>query len=299
MQTNTKILDKHFKYLAPTTLEDALKYLSHYKKENLKILAGGTDLLVKMKTTDLSADYLMNIKGIKELDYIDIEVGLKIGAVTSLSGVVKEKKVKEKYIALFEGIHSMAAPAIRNMGTVAGNLGNASPAADTIPPLIVFGAKVKLTSKQKERIILVEDFITGVGKTVLDPDELITEIIIPKTGENCGSAFIKNSRVKADLSKINCAIYLEREANRCKEIRIAFGSVAIKVIRARKTENILKGMVLNPELMSHALLEASKEIQPIDDIRSTADYRIMVAGKMLQVAIELAWARADNEGRGE
>ena len=292
MQTNTKILAQEFEYLAPKTIDEALDLLDKYKDKNIKILAGGTDLLVKMKTIDLKIDYLINIKNISELNFVDTNQGLRIGAVTPLSRIIREEKVKIKYSALYEGIMSMAAPAIRNMGTMAGNLGNASPAADTVSPLIAYGAEVKLQSKRGERTVLVEDFIIGVGETIMKPDELITEINIPEVNKNTGSAFLKKSRVKADLSKINLAIYLEREGNICKDCKIVFGSVAIKVLRAEKTENLLKGQIVNSELINKAAEKASCEIKPIDDIRSTAEYRIAMSKEMLKDGFELAWARA-------
>jgi carbon-monoxide dehydrogenase medium subunit len=292
MQTNTKILAKEFEYLAPKTLGEALNLLDEYKDKNIKILAGGTDLLVKMKTTDLQVDYLLNIKNIPELDFIDTTQGLKLGAITPLSHIAKEEKVKMNYAALYEGIMSMAAPAVRNMGTVAGNLGNASPAADTVPPLIAYGAEVKLQSKRGERTVLMEDLITGVGKTLLEPDEMITEINISEIPKNTGSAFLKKSRVKADLSKINLAVYLEREDNICKDCKIVFGSVAIKALRAEKTENLLKEQTVNSELINKAAEQASLEIKPIDDIRSTAEYRIAMSKEMLKNGFELAWVRA-------
>ena len=292
MQTNTKILAKEFEYLAPKTLDEALNLLDKYKDKNIKILAGGTDLLVKMKTTDLQVDYLLNIKNIPELDFIDTTQGLKLGAITPLSHIAKEEKVKTNYTALYEGIMSMAAPAVRNMGTVAGNLGNASPAADTVPPLIAYGAEVKLQSKRGERTVLMEDLITGVGKTLLEPDEMITEINISEIPKNTGSTFLKKSRVKADLSKINLAVYLEREENICKDCKIVFGSVAIKALRAEKTENLLKEQTVSSELINKAAEQASLEIKPIDDIRSTAEYRIAMSKEMLKNGFELAWARA-------
>ena len=292
MQTNTKILAKEFEYLAPKTLDEALDLLDKYKDKNIKILAGGTDLLVKMKTTDLQVDYLLNIKNIPELDFIDTTQGLKLGAITPLSHIAKEEKVKMNYAALYEGIMSMAAPAVRNMGTVAGNLGNASPAADTVPPLIAYGAEVKLQSKRGERTVLMEDLITGVGKTLLEPDEMITEINISEIPKNTGSAFLKKSRVKADLSKINLAVYLERKGNTCQDCKIVFGSVAIKALRAEKTENLLKEQTVSSELINKAAEQASLEIKPIDDIRSTAEYRIAMSKEMLKNGFELAWARA-------
>ena len=292
MQTNTKILAQEFEYLAPKTIDEALDLLDKYKDKNIKILAGGTDLLVKMKTINLKVDYLMNIKNIAELNFLDTADGLKVGAVTPLSHIIREEKVKMKYSALYEGIMSMAAPAIRNMGTMAGNLGNASPAADTVPPLIAYGAEVKLQSKRGERTVLVEDFITGVGKTIIEPDELITQINIPEINKNTGSAFLKKSRVKADLSKINLAVCLEREGNVCRDCKIVFGSVAIKALRAEKTEGLLKGQMINSALIDKAAEEVSSELKPIDDIRSTAEYRKAMSKEMLKDGLELAWARA-------
>jgi len=292
MQTDSKILAQEFEYLAPKTLDEALDLLEKYKDKNIKILAGGTDLLVKMKTINLKVNYLMNVKNISELNFVDTEQGLRIGAATPLSHIIKEEKVKVKYSALYEGIMSMAAPAIRNMGTMAGNLGNSSPAADTVPPLIAYGAELKLQSKRGEHTVLVEDLITGVGKTIMKPNELITEIIIPEINKNTGSAFLKKSRVKADLSKINLAIYLEREGNICKDCKIVFGSVAIKVLRAEKTEELLKGQIINSELINKVAEEVSSEIKPIDDIRSTAEYRMAMSKQMLKDGLELAWARA-------
>lgn len=294
MQTNTKILAKEFEYLAPKTLEEALNLLDALKEKRLKLLAGGTDLLVKLKTTDLEVDYLMDIKNIPELDFIHVDQGLKIGAMTPLSHIVKEDKVKWNYTSLYEGIQSMAAPAIRNMGTIAGNLGNASPAADTVPSLIAYQAEVILKSKRGERKVLVEDLIVGVGKTIIQNDELITQIMIPEILKNSGSIFLKKSRVAADLSKINLAIFLRRDGNVCKDCRIVFGSVAIKALRAKKTENLLKGQIIVDELINKAAKEASLEIKPIDDIRSTAEYRIAISRVMLKEGFELAWARAKN-----
>ena len=119
-----------------------------------------------------------------------------------------------------------------------------------------------------------------------------TKINIPQINKNTGSAFLKKSRVKADLSKINLAIYLERESNICKDCKIVFGSVATKVLRAEKTENLLKGQIVNSELINKAAEEASCEIKPIDDIRSTAEYRVAMSKEMLKDGFELAWERA-------
>ena len=295
MQTNTKILAREFEYLAPKTLDETLSLLDNYKDKSARILAGGTDLLVKMKTIDLKTDYLINIKNIPELNFIDTTDGLKIGAAVSLSRIERIGKVKERYPALYEGIKSMAAIAVRNMGTIAGNIGNASPAADTVPPLIAYGAEVKLVSKRGERTVLVEDFVTGVGKTVIEADELITQVNIPEMKKNSGSAFSKKGRVKADIAKINLAVYLEREGNICRDCKIVLGSVAVKAIRAKEAEGLLKGQTVSTSLIDKIAKRASEEIKPIDDIRSSVEYRTEIARVMVEDTVRIAWERAGGE----
>jgi len=295
LQTNTKILAQEFEYLAPKTLDEALSLLDNYKDKSARILAGGTDLLVKMKTIDLKTDYLINIKNIPELNFIDTADGLKIGAAVPLSHIERIEKVQERYPALYEGIKSMAAIAVRNMGTIAGNICNASPAADTVPPLIAYGAEVKLVSKRGERTVSVEDFITGVGKTVIRADELITQVNIPEMNKNSGSAFSKKGRVKADIAKINLAVYLEREDNICKDCKIVLGSVAVKAIRAKEAEGLLKGQTVSASLIDKITKKASEEIKPIDDIRSSVEYRTEIARVIVEDAVKIAWERAGGE----
>jgi len=295
MQTNTKILAQEFEYLAPKTLDEALSLLNNYKDKSARILAGGTDLLVKMKTIDLKTDYLINIKNIPELNFIDTSYGLKIGAAVSLSHVERIGKVKERYPALYKGIKFMAVIAVRNMGTIAGNICNASPAADTVPPLIAYGAEVKLVSKRGERTVLVEDFITGVGKTVIEADEIITQVNIPEVNQNSGSAFSKKGRIKADIAKINLAVYLERKDNFCKECRIVLGSVAAKAIRVKDAEGLLKGQTVSTSLINKIAKKASEEIKPIDDIRSSVEYRTEMARVMVEDTLRIAWGRAGGE----
>lgn len=276
-------------------MNEALSLLEKYKGKNVKILAGGTDLLVKMKTIGLKADYLINIKNVPELNFVDIFDGLKLGAVIPLSHIERIEKVKERYPALYEGIKSMAAIAVRNMGTIVGNICNASPAADTVPSLIAYNAEVKLVSKRGERTILVENFITGVGKTVIEADELVTQVNIPEINENSGSAFSKKGRIKADIAKINLAVYLEREDNICRDCKIVLGSVAVKAIRAKEAESLLKGQRVSTFLIDEIAKKASEEIKPIDDIRSSVEYRTKIARVMVEDAIKIAWERAGGE----
>jgi len=295
LSSNTKLLTQEFEYFAPKTLEEALDLLYKYKDKNTKILAGGTDLLVKMKTIGFEVDYLINIKEIPELKFIDTAEGLKIGAAVPLSHIERIEKVKEKYSALYEGLKSMAAIAVRNMATIPGNICNASPAGDTISPLIAYGAELKLISKSGERIVLIEDFITGVGETVIKKDELVTQVIIPEITKSSGSAFSKKSRVKADIAKINLAVWLKREDRTCKDCRIVFGSVFIKSIRIKKAEELLRDQAVSNDLVAKAAKKASREIRPVDDVRSTAEYRTNLAQIMAEDTLKLAWNRSGGE----
>ncbi len=294
--STSRILTQEFEYFAPHTLQEALDLLDKYKDEKVKILAGGTDLLVKMKTLDLQIDYLINIKEIPELKSIETNnQELKIGATVPLSQLERMEIIKEKYPALDEGIKSMAAIAIRNMGTLPGNICNASPAGDTIPPLMVYEAQLKIVSKEGERFIPVEDFLRGVGETIIKKEELVSQVIIPEPPPNSGSAFAKKSRVKADIAKINLAIWLEREGKTCKDGRIVLGSVFIKALRAKKAEGLLKGQSISKELLTEVARQAAEEIKPIDDIRSTAEYRTALARVMVEDTLKLAWQRAGGE----
>jgi len=296
MNINSKILSQKFEYFAPKTLEEALNLLNQFRDTNIKVLAGGTDLLVKMKTDEnIKVDYLVNIKSIPELNFIDTQEGLKIGATTPLSMIEREEKIITEYSALSEGIKSMAAIAIRNMGTMVGNICNASPAGDTIPPLMAFNASVKLANKEGTRSVLVEDFIIGTGETILKPDELVVQVNIPKINVNSGSAFSKKSRISADIAKINLAVWLEREGKICTDCRIVFGSVFFKTIRAKKAEELLRGQEVNPDLIIKVAKKTSEEIRPIDDIRSTAEYRNALARVMAEDTLKLAWKRAGGE----
>ncbi len=297
--STSRLLTQEFEYFAPHTLKEALDLLYKYKDEEVKILAGGTDLLVKMKTLDMKVDYLINIKEIPELKAVETNnQGLKIGATVPLSQLERREIIKEKYPALYEGIKSMAAIAIRNMATLPGNICNASPAGDTIPPLMVYEAQLRIESKEGERLVPVEDFLRGVGETIIRKEELVSQVIIPAPSSNSGSAFSKKSRVKADIAKINLAIWLEREGKTCKDARIVLGSVFIKALRAKRAEGLLKGEMVNKELLTQVARKAAEEIKPIDDVRSTAEYRTALARVMVEDTLKLAWERAGGELEG-
>lgn len=295
MKTNTKILATEFEYLECHSLTDVLDALTRYNGK-AKILAGGTDLLTKMKSGMLQCEQLIFVKKIEALKYLILDNNtLRIGPMISLRDIEKNEQVKAYYSALFEAVRSMAATSVKNMATIGGNLCNGSPAADTAPPLLVYGATLKLTSIRGERIVPVEDFFVGPSKTVLASDELLTEIIIPDLGEYVGSSFLKLGRVAADIAKINVAVCLNRTGRTVRNCRIAFGSVAPTPIRVPQAEAILVDQVMTDELITSVAKTAASLIKPITDNRSTSSYRQQVSKVILEEAIRSAWQRAGGE----
>jgi len=290
---NSHIVAQEFEYLEPKTIEEAILQLNTYG-DKAKVIAGGTDLIVQMKMDMVHPEYLINIARIPALRYLIHDKGLRIGALTPFQELQKWILIREKYTALFEAARSVSRTQIKNMGTVGGNLCNASPAADSAPPLLVLGGKVKLVGGGPERVVPLENFYVGPGKTVLSPKELLVEVQLPESKDGTGSAFLKVVRVAADPAKLNVAVAIERENNVCRDCRIALGSVAPKPFRTIEAEDILKGKRLTMDLIEKTSKRASEEIQPITDIRSTVEYRREVTKVIVRDAIKLAWERAAN-----
>lgn len=288
---NTHILAQEFDYLEPKTIEEAVQSLAKHGKK-AKVIAGGTDLLVKMKMGEVHPEVLINLSRIPALRYLIEEKGFRLGALTTFRDLEKSRTIKGKYTALFEAARSVSSVQIKTMGTIGGNLCHGSPAADSAPPLIVLRGKVKLIEDGRERTLPVEEFFVGPGETVLSPKELLVEIQIPDRAGEMGSAFLKMGRVAADLSKVSVAVAMVREGDVCKDCRIALGAVAKTPLRARRGEEILKGKKVTEALIEKTGEQVSLEIQPITDPRSTAWYRKEVAKVMTRDAIQLAWERA-------
>jgi CO/xanthine dehydrogenase FAD-binding subunit len=289
--TNTRILMQEFDYYTPPTLLEALHLLKEHGDE-AKVMAGGTDLLVQMKQEIIAPKYLINIRNIQELSMIEHAKDLKMGAAVLLNDTLHFIKGDKRFRALSDALESLAEVQVRNMGTLGGNLCNASPAADSAPPLLVYDAKVKLASAQGERILPLEDFFKDVNRTDLAIDEMMTEILIPYPEEGTGGAFMKTKRVGADISKISCAISVKRESDICLSSKIAFGSVAKVPIRIKAAEGALRKEKVNEALLLRIGELIMDEINPISDIRSTAEYRREMAKILFLDVFDLAWERA-------
>lgn len=275
MEAELRPLPK-FNYFSPSSLGETLKMLRDYKGKS-RLLAGGTDVLVKMKKGAVSPDVVVDLSKISELSFIELAGGnLRIGGLTRLADIGESSLVREKAQALAEAIDVLASSQVRNRATIAGNLCNASPAADTAPPLLVLDASVKLQSPDGERIVPLAEFFLGPEQTVAKPEEVLTEVIIPL--QEGTSAFIKLGRRKAfTLSITSVAAFARVKNGRFEEVRVALGAVAPTPMRARKVEEALKGKEANKENIEKAAESVKEECCPITDVRASAEYRTEMA----------------------
>ena len=266
-----------FEYHAPSSLNEALDQLSRHG-DKAKVLAGGTDLLVSMKKREILPEHLINLKGLQELKYIhyDNEHGLEIGVLVTLGEIERSRIVREKFSALWDAVNVIAAPQIRSLATIGGNLCSAVPSADTAPPLVALGASVTLAGRNGERTLLVEDFFEGPEASVLKPDEILTHVSIPNPPENSAGAYLKLMRRNAmDLALVGVAasVRLNQVKKVCKEARIALGAVAPTPMRASRAEQVLLNKEVNEHLATEAGKVAAEEALPMTDIRASKEYR--------------------------
>jgi len=266
-----------FEYLEPKTVKEAVSLLGKYGNK-AKVLAGGTDLVPALKDKTIQPEYVISIGSLVDLDYIhlDGDGSLKIGALTTIRSIEQSAQLSPRYSVICQAAKQMGSIAVRNVATVGGNLCNAAPSAELAPALVVMSATAKLVSPAGERIVPLEDFFTGPGATVLKNDEILTEIQIPAPPADTAGIYIKYSaRGGEDLALVGVAVLvtLNPGDSVCTEARVALGAVAPIPMRARKAEELLKGKRIDRELAVKAAQIAAEESRPIDDVRSTADYR--------------------------
>jgi CO/xanthine dehydrogenase FAD-binding subunit len=286
-----------FEYFAPKTIEEACSLLAKYKGE-ARVLAGGTDLLVQMKNREVTPRYLINIKDIPDLDYIryDDKEGLRIGALTPIEALKTSTLIRRRFGILSQAAAVLGTVQIRNRGTIAGNLCNASPAAETAPALITLAAKARIVGVAGERAVALEDFFVGPGQTVLQTGEIVTEIQVPNVPPRSGGAYLKHSIKRMDIAIVGVGVVITLNGEVCNDIKIALGAVASTPIRAKKAEEIIRGQGLDSELMERAAQTASEESRPIDDIHSYAQYRKQMVKVLAKEAMKQAGDEAKSGG---
>jgi len=267
-----------FQYLSPGNLSEAISLLAKYREE-AKVIAGGTDLVVQMRRGVIKPKFVVDITGIPGLDYIryDDTQGLRIGALTTIRVLEKSADLWQRYPIISQAACKLGSAAIRNVATVGGNLCNAMPIADTAQALLALSAKVRTLGPEGERVVPLEDFFTGVGKTSLKIGELLVEIQVPVPLPNTRGLYLKHlTRGSIDLPIVNVAVLvtLEPEDKVCKDIKIVLGSVASTPIRARKAEEIMRGKRIDDALIHRTAQVASDEAHPRPgSIRASVEYK--------------------------
>jgi CO/xanthine dehydrogenase FAD-binding subunit len=280
-----------FDLFRPPTLVGALEMMSTLDAP--MPIAGGTDVIPTFKDLGSKPVQLIDLGLIDELRGVDEEDGyVLIGPTTTHAQLLASKLVEEAAPALYDAARWIGSVQIRNRGTVGGNLCNASPAADSAPPLLVHAAEAHIISLEEGHWIPLQELFKGPKMTVLEKNEILGGLRFPLV-RGAGSSFQRIGRRRGfTLSVVNAAVYIERDGAKIKEARIALGSVAPTPIRAPKVEAKLRGREMSEALIAEAAVGCIETAKPIDDIRGTAEYRKDMVGVLVKRAMREAWTRA-------
>jgi CO/xanthine dehydrogenase FAD-binding subunit len=280
-----------FELFTPQSIDEAVGMLVQFR-DQVSVLAGGTDLLIWKYIRKNHTPYVLSLSAINDMDYLDYipGEGLRIGARAKVAQLLDHPEVTAKFPALHEAAKTFATPQIRNMATVMGNILRGSPAGDCSCAMLALGGQVILRGPEGQRAVDIDDFWISYGVTARRSDELAVELRIPDQTASSRSAFLRLTRVNEDLAKINVAVGLEMQGDTVLQARIAMGCVGPTLLRLRKAEQLLKGARISATLLEQVAAAAQEEVAPIDDQRSTAEYRNAVSGVILRRVIERAAA---------
>ncbi len=262
---------KAFEHYAPDSIEELLEMLK--SKPNAKLIAGGTDLLLQMKQGTAQPETVISLKNVEELRGFSVSKnGYRLGAGMTLRGITRSNELTQNFPGLVYAAGVVASEQIRTLATLGGNICNASPSADMVPPLIALDAVVQLVSNQGQRDLSLSEFFKGPGESILKSGEIMHSIFLPHPSGNM--IYSKHAPRKfMDLAVVGVAVRLAKKNGKINEARVALGAVGPVPFRAEKTEALLAGQALTTELMLEAGEMAAGECVPIDDIRGSAWYR--------------------------
>jgi len=276
-----------YQLVTPSSLAKALDVLAD-QRGVWKPFAGGTDLMVLLESGNLRHRNYINIWNLKELRQISVSNDyVVLGALTTYTDVQSNPILHQEFPMLCQAASETGGLAIQNRGTLGGNIVNASPAADSPPALLAYDAEIELTASTGSRWIPYHGFHTGYKQMQIRNDELLTNIRLPRKTNHCYHYYRKVGTRKAQaISKVCLAALGQKKNKQIADLRIAFGSVAPIVIRCTKTEDALRGQQLDQSAIRLGRQSLTNEITPIDDIRSTATYRLRVATNLLADFLE-------------
>jgi CO/xanthine dehydrogenase FAD-binding subunit len=276
-----------FEYHRPRTLAEAFDLMEKFKGR-AKYIAGGTDIMVRIRQKVLQPEALISLRGIGDLSGIRNGEGVSLGGGTLIREIERDEGIAESYPGLAQAARVLANPQVRNVATLAGNLGNAAPSADCAPPLLVLDARLTAAGPGGTREIPIDGFFTGPGRTCLEPGEILTRIFLPPREKHSGMAFLKTGRVNQDIAVVNASALLVMEGGVCRKCRLAVGAVAPVPLRLKGIEKIMEGEEIHPALLERVGEMVEQEVSPITDVRSTEEYRRVLSGVLVKRAIRQA-----------
>jgi carbon-monoxide dehydrogenase medium subunit len=281
------------RYESPGTAEAAIGLLSR-ERGSARVLAGGTDLLVQLKSGTVEPDLIVDIKKIREMYELTTENGFKIGAAVSCAALSEHAGLKRSWPGVVEAAALIGSTQIQGRATVVGNLCNASPAADSVPAMIAAGAVATVAGPSGRRELPVEAIGTGPGKTSLAKDEIVISVFLPARPRHSGDAYLRFiPRTEMDIAVVGAGVSLTLgDDGICKAARVALGAVAARALLVEDAARALIGTPVDSKALERLSAAASAACRPIDDKRGTKEFRIKVAGVLARRAAERALERA-------
>jgi carbon-monoxide dehydrogenase medium subunit len=282
-----------FEYRTPKNLKEVNATLKEFGSD-AKLIAGGTALVIMMKQRLVRPTCLVSLRSVRGLNGIELKNGgIAIGGLATHREVEGSVLIRRRLPMLAETYHHVATLRVRNMATVGGGLAHADPNQDPPPSLIALGATVKATSANGSRVIPLDEFFKDYYETVLEQDEIITEVMVPKPAPNTGAAYIKFlPRTADDYATVSAAavLTLDKTKKTIADVRIALGSVGVTPIRAKEAEDLLRGQPLKADAFAAAGEKAKEAVDPVSDFRGSAGYKKDMAAVFVRRALEKALA---------
>lgn len=272
-----------YDYHKPQTLKEAFALAD--ENPGACYVAGGTDLLVGIKNNHVRPPALISLRAIGELSGIELGDRVRIGPSTTIAEVLEHEELGRRLPLLIQAASRLGSVQIRNTGTVGGNLCNASPCADAACALLAFDASVRLCKGAEAREVGLSEFFTGPKETCLKPGEIVTDVLVDPPTADTRCAFYKRGRVRLDMAIASLAVLVELDGRTCRRARLAAGSVAPTPLRLGAVEQLLTGQELTDERIAEARKLAEESVTPIDDIRSTAEFRRNIIGVWTERAL--------------
>jgi CO/xanthine dehydrogenase FAD-binding subunit len=281
-------------YAAAKSVKEAVKLMLAAKGKG-RILAGGTDLLVQMKSGMVAPGVIVDVKKIPEMTAITEKKGsYTIGAAASAAAIREHRKLKKAWPGVVEAINLIGSTQVQGRASAGGNLCNASPAADSVPALVAAGCVVNMQGPKGKRSVPVEKFNAGPGKTTLKPGEIVVSLTLPARPKNSGDAYLRLiPRTEMDIAVVGCGVSLTMKGGTCVSARVGLGAVAPTVLLVDKAAKALAGSKLDDKALEAAAAACSAACKPIDDKRGTIKYRTKIAGVLLKRATAIARDRAN------